>query len=180
MKKMTQTHTSLAHYLRVFIIIITILPYHLTIVLLRIQLTLNIRLHKSIHINDIISTIGTTVTIPSRTKLKVDQTLLIHAIVSILVIIVITAAIVVFTTELISVVFVRGGTLLEFEGISRDPGEVVVAVELTGCGEDAVAEFGGGGDVGCWDLDGCCCGGSGGGGEGGEEGDGAEHLWVYG
>jgi len=153
----------------VFIIIITILPYHLTIVLLRIQLTLNVCLHECIHINDIISTVGTAVTIPSRTELEVDQTLLVHAIVSILVVLVIITV----TTELLTVVLVGGGTLLEFEGVTRDPGEVVVAVELTGCGEDAVAEFRGGGDVGGGDLDGGCGGGCG---EGGEEGDGAKHL----
>mmetsp|Transcript_30482 Transcript_30482/g.65857 ORF Transcript_30482/g.65857 Transcript_30482/m.65857 type:complete len:233 (+) Transcript_30482:2365-3063(+) len=160
----------------VLIIVVAVLPGHLTVVLLSIQLRLNERLHEHIHINHIIcSTVTATGATSSRTKLVMHKTLLVHAVV-ILTTIIIIATTILLAAKVSAVVIIRCGALLELDGVSGDPGEVVVTVELTGGGEDARAESGGCGDVGVGKFNGLA---GRGGIEGGEDGDGTEHHGWY-
>jgi len=59
--------------------------------------------------------------------------------------IVVVIVVIVISIEVSTVVIMSGSALLEFDGISRNPGHIIViiiVVELTGLREDHGAEFG--------------------------------------
>mmetsp|Transcript_29324 Transcript_29324/g.70769 ORF Transcript_29324/g.70769 Transcript_29324/m.70769 type:complete len:424 (+) Transcript_29324:203-1474(+) len=136
------------HVARVLVVIVAVLPDHLTVVLLCIQLALDVRLHELVHVDHVIGAVATGVARARGTQLEVNQSLLVHAVV----VLTVVAAAVVVPPEVSAVVVVGRGALLELEGVAGDPAEVV-AVETTSSVEDARGELGVGGDIVGGNLD---------------------------
>lgn len=71
----------LACFIIVGVIAVAIFPHHLAVVLLGIKLALDVSLHKNVHVDNIIGTVGTIrVAGSSGAEFEVNETLFVHSV----------------------------------------------------------------------------------------------------
>lgn len=129
----------------VIVVVFTVaaLPNTLAVVFLSAQLGLGVGIHEGGHVDDIIGSVLAGRARVRGAQLEMHETLFVDTVVSCTIVVVLV--VIVISIEESTVVIMSGSALLEFDGISRNPGHVVViiiVVELTSLREDHGAEFG--------------------------------------
>jgi len=132
------------------VVAVAVLADAFAVVFLGIHFAFHVGVDEFVHVNNVIGTIlAGRRTAVRRTKLEMNEPLLIHPIVPIPVIVIVIVIIVVIplTAEVSPVIIMGRRALLELDGVIGYPGEVVVSVEATSAGEEGSSDAGGGGDA---------------------------------